>query len=371
MLSILWRAFFINKDFDYYKKRLSSQRIFATHTGSDLLMDYKNSAIRKAAITGVGGFVPEDKLTNADLENMVDTNDEWIVSRTGIKERRILKDPSKGTSFMAIKAAEELIQKKQLDPVSIDMLIVATITPDMPVAATAAYVASEIGATNAFAYDLQAACSGFLYAMSTASAMISSGRYKKVMVIGADKMSSIVNYTDRSTCVIFGDGAGAALLEATQNDFGWEDEYLRSDGSGRMFLNIKAGGSLYPTSEETYKNGLHNLHQDGKSVFKYAVSEMANATEEILKRNNIDPDKLDYLVPHQANKRILDAIARRINLPEEKIMKNIEYYGNTTAATLPLLLFDYESKLKPGDKLIFAAFGGGFTWGAAYLTWAY
>jgi len=326
---------------------------------------------KKAAITAVGAYVPEDKLTNADLEKMVETNDEWIVARTGIKERRILKDPNKGTSFMAINAAKDLLEKRNLDPLEIDAVIVATITPDMNVAATAAYVASEIGATNAFAYDMQAACSGFLYGMSNAANMIAGGRYEKVLLIGADKMSSIVDYTDRTTCIIFGDGAGAVLFEASESDHGWEDEYLRSDGNGRLYLNIKAGGSLYPTTKETLEAGLHCLYQDGKTVFKYAVSEMADATEKIIKRNNIDPNTIAYLVPHQANKRIIDAIAKRVKLSDDKVMSNIEYFGNTTAATLPLLLKDYESKLKPGDRLIFAAFGGGFTWGAAYLTWAY
>lgn len=334
-------------------------------------MNEINSNAVKAAITAVGAYLPEDKLTNADLEKMVDTNDEWIVARTGIKERRILKDPSKGTSFMAIKAAQDLIKKKKIDPKEIDMVIMATITPDMNVAATAAHVATSLGATNAFGYDLQAACSGFLFGMSTASAMISSRRYKKILLIGADKMSSIVNYNDRTTCIIFGDGAGAVLFEPSSNEFGWEDEYLRSDGNGRKFLNIQAGGSLHPTTETTLREGMHNLHQDGKNVFKYAVSEMTQAVEKIVARNEINTADLAYLVPHQANKRIIDAIASRMDLPQEKVMTNIANYGNTTAATLPLLLKDYESKLKPGDSLIFAAFGGGFTWGAAYLTWAY
>ena len=334
-------------------------------------MNYINPSPLKAAITAVGAYVPEDKLTNDDLEKMVNTNDEWIVARTGISERRILKDPTKGSSFMAIKAAQEILKKRKLDPAEIDAVIVATITPDMNVAATAAYVASEIGATNAFAYDLQAACSGFLYGMSNASSMIASGRYQKVLLIGADKMSSIIDYSDRATCIIFGDGAGAVLFEPSESGYGWEDEYLRSDGSGRMFLNIKAGGSLFPASEETLQGGMHNLYQDGKTVFKYAVSEMTNAVEQIIERNEIDPEKISYLVPHQANKRIIDAIAKRVGLTDQKVMSNIEYFGNTTAATLPLLLKDYESKLSPGDRLVFAAFGGGFTWGAAYLTWAY
>ena len=334
-------------------------------------MNYINPSPIKAAITAVGAYVPEEKLTNAELEKMVDTNDDWIVVRTGIKERRILKDPSKGTSFMAIKAAEDLLRKRNLDPSEIDAVILASITPDMNVAATAAYVASEIGATNAFGYDLQAACSGFLYGMSNSSNMIASGRYQKVLLIGADKMSSIIDYSDRTTSIIFGDGAGAVLFEPSESGYGLEDEFLRSDGTGRTFLNIKGGGSLFPTSEETLKRGMHNLYQDGKTVFKYAVSEMSNAIEQILKRNEINQEKISYLVPHQANKRIIDAIAKRIGLPDEKVMTNIEYFGNTTAATLPLLLKDYESKLSPGDRLVFAAFGGGFTWGAAYLTWTY
>jgi 3-oxoacyl-[acyl-carrier-protein] synthase-3 len=334
-------------------------------------MNYINLSPIKAAITAVGAYVPEDKLTNADLEKMVDTNDEWIVARTGIKERRILRDSSKGTSYMAIKAVQDLLKKRKIDPKEIDAVILATITPDMNVAATAAYVASEIGAVNAFAYDLQAACSGFLYGMSNTAAMIATGRYQKVLLIGADKMSSIVDYSDRTTCIIFGDGAGAVMFEPSESDYGWEDEYLRSDGNGRMFLNIKAGGSLYPASEETLHGGMHNLYQDGKTVFKYAVSEMTNAVEQIIKRNEIKPESISYLVPHQANKRIINAIAKRIGLPDQKLMSNIEYFGNTTAATLPLLLRDYESKLSPGDRLVFAAFGGGFTWGAAYLTWAY
>ena len=334
-------------------------------------MNYINSGPKMAAITGLGAYVPKHKLTNADLEKMVETNHEWIFARTGIKERRILKGKHKPTSFMAIKAAKKLLRKKNIAPKVIDMVIVATITPDMNVAATAAKVASEIGAVNAFAYDIQAACSGFLYGMSTASSMISSGRYKKVLLIGADKMSSIVDYKDRATCIIFGDGAGAALFEASDSDYGWEDEYFRSDGSGRKYLNIEAGGSLLPTSEVTVENKMHFLYQDGKAVFKSAVSEMSNAVEKIIKRNKINTDKITYLVPHQANKRIIDAVAKRINLPSQKVMNNIEKYGNTTAATLPLLLNDYEKKLNPGDKLIFTAFGGGFTWGAAYLTWSY
>ena len=327
--------------------------------------------MNKAAITGIGGYVPDHVLSNKDLEKMVDTTDEWIISRTGIKERRILNDSKKATSYLAIKAANNLINKKKLNPESIDLVIVATITPDLPVAATAAYVASQIGAKNAFAYDLQAACSGFLYGMSSAVSYINSGRYKKVLLIGADKMSSIVDYKDRETCVIFGDGGGAVLFEKSKNNFGWEDEFFRSNGEDRMALKIKAGGSLFPTTSESYNNGWHNIYQDGKTVFKYAVSEMSYVTEQIFKRNNLNNENVNFLVPHQANKRIIDATIKRINLSEEKVLMNISKYGNTTAATIPLLLHDYESKFKLGDSLVFSAFGGGFTWGSSYLTWAY
>lgn len=324
-----------------------------------------------AAITAVGKYVPDYALTNKELETLVDTNDEWIYTRTGIKERRILKDADKATSYLAIQAAKDLIKKRDLDPTEIDMVIIGTATPDMNVASTAVYVASEIGAVNAFGYDLQAACSSFLYAMSTASVYIESGKYKKVLVIGADKMSSIVDYTDRATCIIFGDGAGAALFEPNEKGLGLQDEYLRSDGIGREFLRIEAGGSLMPTSEETLKNRKHYIKQEGKTVFKYAVSNMADASEKILKRNHLTNDDIDWLAPHQANSRIIEATARRVNLDMEKVMVNIEHYGNTTSATLPLLLADYEDQLKKGDNIVFAAFGGGFTWGAAYLKWAY
>jgi 3-oxoacyl-[acyl-carrier-protein] synthase-3 len=324
-----------------------------------------------AAITAVGGYVPDFVLSNKVLETMVDTNDEWITSRTGIKERRILKDADKGTSFLAIKAAQDLISKANIDPLDIDLILMATATADMPVASTGVYVATEIGATNAFAYDLQAACSSFLYGMSTAAAYIQSGRYKKVLLIGADKMSSIVDYKDRSTCIIFGDGAGAVLFEPNYEGYGLQDEYLRSDGIGRDFLKISAGGSILPTSHETVNNNMHNIIQDGKTVFKYAVTNMADASESILKRNNLTNDDVNWLVPHQANKRIIDATAHRMNLEDNKVLMNIEKYGNTTSATLPLVLYDFEHLLKKGDTIIFAAFGGGFTWGSIYLTWAY
>lgn len=324
-----------------------------------------------AAITAVGKYVPDYILTNKELETYVDTNDEWITSRTGIKERRILKGEGLGTSYMAIKAAEDLLQKSNTKPEEIDLLIVATATPDLPVAATAAYVATNIGATNAFSYDLQAACSSFLFGMSTAASYIESGRYKKVLLIGADKMSSIIDYNDRATCIIFGDGAGAALFEPNEEGNGLQDEFLRSDGIGRDFLRIEAGGSILPPSEETVKNKQHFVHQEGKTVFKYAVSNMADVSEKMLTRNNLKEEDVQWLVPHQANKRIIEATANRVGVGSDKVMMNIHRYGNTTSATLPLLLADYENQLKKGDNLIFAAFGGGFTWGAIYLKWAY
>ncbi|WP_298417765.1 beta-ketoacyl-ACP synthase III [uncultured Kordia sp.] len=324
-----------------------------------------------AAITAVGAYVPEYVLTNKILETMVDTNDEWITSRTGIKERRILKKEGEGTSYLAIKAAEDLIAKKNLDPKEIDMVIVATATPDMPVASTAVYTASKIGATNAFAFDLQAACSSFLYGMSTAASYIQSGRYKKVLLIGADKMSSIIDYKDRATCIIFGDGAGAVLFEPNEEGLGLQDEYLRSDGIGREFLKIDAGGSILPASTETVENNKHTVFQDGKTVFKFAVSNMADVSAKIMEDNNLTNEDVQWLVPHQANKRIIDATARRMGVDESKVMVNIQRYGNTTSGTLPLCLHDYEKQLKKGDNLVFAAFGGGFTWGAIYLKWAY
>ena len=324
-----------------------------------------------AAITAVGAYVPDYVLTNKILETLVDTNDEWITSRTGIKERRILKDDTKGTSFLAINAALDLIKKANIDPSEIDLVLLATATADMPVASTGAYVATEIGATNAFSYNLQSACSSFLFGMSTAAAYIESGRYKKVLLIGADKMSSIVDYTDRTTCIIFGDGAGAVLFEPNFEGLGLQDEYLRTDGDGRDFLKMTAGGSLLPASEQTVVDNLHNIIQDGKSVFKYAVTYMADACEMIMKRNNLTHDDIAWLVPHQANKRIVDATANRMDLEESKVLMNIERYGNTTSATLPLVLSDFEHLFKKGDTIIFAAFGGGFSWGSIYLKWAY
>ena len=324
-----------------------------------------------AAITAVGGYVPEYVLSNKELETMVETNDEWITTRTGIKERRILKDKDKGTSFLAVEAAKSLLKKSNTDPKEIDMVILATATPDMPVAVTGAYVATQIGADNAFSYDLMAACSSFLFGMSIAAKYIESGSYKKVLLVGADKMSSIIDYKDRTTCIIFGDGAGAALFEPNFEGLGVQDEYLRTDGNGRDSLKVDAGGSLLPPSIETVNNNQHVVYQDGKTVFKFAVTRMADVSEKILKRNNLTGDDIQWLVPHQANNRIIEATSKRMNLPDEKVMKNIHKYGNTTSATLPLCLFEYEKKLKKGDKLVFAAFGGGFTWGAMYLTWSY
>ena len=324
-----------------------------------------------AAITAVGGYVPEYVLTNDILETMVDTNDEWITTRTGIKERRILKDKDKGTSYLAIQAAKDLLEKSNTNPEDIDLLIMATATPDMPVAATGVYVATQIGAINAFSFDLVAACSSFLFGMSTAARYIESGKYKKVLLIGADKMSSIIDYTDRATCIIFGDGGGAVLFEPNVEGLGLQDELLRTDGIGRPFLKIDAGGSLLPASFETVENRQHFVVQEGKTVFKFAVSNLADVCEKVMLRNNMTGEDVNWLVPHQANKRIIDAAASRMNLPSEKVMVNIHKYGNTTSGTLPLCLWDYEKQLKKGDNLIIASFGGGFTWGAIYLKWAY
>ncbi|MFT5735918.1 MAG: 3-oxoacyl-[acyl-carrier-protein] synthase-3 [Maribacter sp.] len=325
-----------------------------------------------AAITAVGGYVPQFVLTNKMLEGMVDTNDEWITSRTGIKERRVLKkEEGEGTSYLAIKAANDLIEKRNVDPAEIDLIIVATATPDSMVASTAAFVASEIGAKNAFAYDLLAACSSFLFGMSTVASYIESGRYKKVLLIGADKMSSILDYTDRTTCIIFGDGAGAVLFEPNTEGLGLQDEYLRADGSGRQFLGMEGGGSIMPATVESVKNKKHYIFQEGKTVFKFAVSNMAEVAERIMDQNNLTSSDVTWLVPHQANKRIIDATANRMGVDHSKVMMNIQRYGNTTSGTLPLLLYDYEKQLKKGDNLVFAAFGGGFTWGSIYLKWAY
>jgi 3-oxoacyl-[acyl-carrier-protein] synthase III len=322
-----------------------------------------------AAITAVGGYVPEDKLTNFDLEKMVDTNDEWIRTRTGISERRILKGEGLGTSDLATPAVLELCKKRGIDPLEIDCLIVATVTPDMVFPATANIVCDKIGAKNAWSFDISAACSGFLFALTTGAALIESGRYKKVVIVGADKMSAIVDYTDRATCIIFGDGAGAVLLEPNNDGYGILDSLLKTDGSGKEFLHMKAGGSVKPATLETVMAREHYAYQEGQSVFKFAVKGMADVSAELLAKNNLTGDDIAWLVPHQANLRIIDATANRMDLPKEKVMINIEKYGNTTAGTLPLCLWDYESKLNKGDNIILAAFGGGFTWGATWLKW--
>ncbi|MFL2574980.1 MAG: beta-ketoacyl-ACP synthase III [Flavobacteriales bacterium] len=324
-----------------------------------------------AAITGIQGYVPDYVLDNKELEKLVDTNDEWIVSRTGIKERRILKGENKGSSDLGTAAVNGLLKKTNTLPEEIDLLICATATPDMLFPSTACLIANKVGAGNICAFDIMAACSGFLYALSTASKFIESGTYKKVIVVGCDKMSSIVDYTDRTTCVLFGDGAGAILLEPNFEGLGVQDTILRSDGGGGEFLRQKAGGSLHPASHKTVDAREHFVYQDGQPVFKAAVKSMADVSEEIMKRNNLTADDVAWLVPHQANKRIIDATSRRMGVGDEKVMLNIEKYGNTTTGTIPLCLWDWESQLKKGDNLVLAAFGGGFTWGSIYLKWAY
>ena len=324
-----------------------------------------------AAITGIQGYVPDYVLNNKELEELVDTNDEWIVSRTGIKERRILKDKNKGSSDLGTAAVNGLLKKTNTLAEDIDLLICATATPDMLFPSTACLIANKIGAGNICAFDIMAACSGFLYALTTASKFVESGTYKKVIVVGCDKMSSIVDYTDRTTCVIFGDGAGAVLLEPNFDGLGIQDTILRSDGGGGEFLHQKAGGSLHPASHKTVDAREHFVYQDGQPVFKAAVKSMADVSEEIMQRNNLTSDDVAWLVPHQANKRIIDATSRRMGVGDEKVMLNIEKYGNTTTGTIPLCLWDWETKLKKGDNLVLAAFGGGFTWGSIYLKWAY
>ena len=323
-----------------------------------------------AAITGIQGYVPDYILDNKELEELVDTNDEWIVTRTGIKERRILKG-EKGSSDLGAEAIKGLLDKTNTSAEEIDLIICATVTPDMLFPSTACLIADKIGAGNICAFDISAACSGFLYALTTASKFIESGSYKKVIVVGCDKMSSIVDYTDRTTCVLFGDGAGAVLLEPNTDGLGIMDYILKSDGSGGEFLKMKAGGSLHPASHETVDAREHFVYQDGQPVFKKAVKSMADVSEEIMKKNNLSSDDIAWLVPHQANKRIIDATSRRMGVGDEKVMLNIERYGNTTAGTIPLCLWDWEDQLKKGDNLILAAFGGGFTWGSIYLKWAY
>jgi 3-oxoacyl-[acyl-carrier-protein] synthase-3 len=325
----------------------------------------------KAAITAVQGYVPPDLLTNADLEKMVDTTDEWIRSRTGIETRHILKGEGLGTSDMAVEAVKGLCAKRGIDPMEIDLLICATVTPDHVFPATANIISDKVGAKNAFGYDIGAACSGFIFALVTGSQFIETGKYKKVVIVGADKMSSIIDYTDRSTCVIFGDGAGAVLLEPTTEDVGIRDSVLKSDGNGRHYLHQKAGGSVKPASHETVDNKEHYVFQDGQPVFKAAVVGMADVSVEIMERNHLTADDVAYLVPHQANLRIIDATARRMGVGNDKVMINIQKYGNTTSGTIPLCLWDWENQLKKGDNLVLAAFGGGFTWGAVYVKWAY
>jgi 3-oxoacyl-[acyl-carrier-protein] synthase-3 len=323
-----------------------------------------------AAITAVNAYVPEYILTNQELEKMVETNDEWIVSRTGIKERRILKG-NLGTSDMAVKAVEGLLKKRGIAAEEIDMIIFCTTTPDMVFPASANILAHKVGAINAWGYDLNAACSGFLFGLATGSQFIETGKHKKVLVVGGDKMSSIINYKDRTSCIIFGDGCGAVLLEANTEGYGVIDSILKSDGSGGPYLCQKAGGSLRPASHETVDNDEHFLHQEGQAVFKFAVTNMADVAAEIMEKNNLTSEDVDWLVPHQANKRIIDATSNRCGIDSEKVMINIEKYGNTTNGTIPLCLWEWESKLKKGDNLILAAFGGGFTWGSLYLKWAY
>jgi 3-oxoacyl-[acyl-carrier-protein] synthase-3 len=322
-----------------------------------------------AAITGVHGFVPKDVLTNEDLSKIVDTSDDWILSRTGIKERRIMKDGA--SSDMAMEAVNALLRKKNIDPLEIELVIVGTVTPDYPFPSTANVLCDKTGMKNAWGFDLNAACSGFLFALSTGSQFIETGKYKKVLVVGVDKMTSIVDYQDRTTCVIFGDGAGVVLLEPNEEGLGLQDFILRSDGSGRQFLIQPAGGSAMPPSHDTVDDRMHYVKQEGKQVYKFAVTNMAEVSAEIMEKNNLTSDDVAWLVPHQANLRIIDATANRMGLPSEKVMINIQKYGNTTAGTLPLCLWDYENQLKKGDNIILSAFGGGFTWGAVYIKWAY
>lgn len=325
-----------------------------------------------AIITGVGGYVPDYILDNEELSRMVDTSDEWIMTRVGIKERRILKDEGLGTSYLARKAAKQLIQKTGVDPDTIDALIVATTTPDYKFPSTASIVLGKLGLKNAFAFDFEAACCGFMYALSTASSMIESGRCKKIIVIGADKMSSLVDYQDRQTCVLFGDGAGAVLVEASEDtEYGMQDMFFRTDGKGLPFLHMKAGGSVCPPSHFTVDHRLHYLYQEGRNVFRYAVTDMSDDVLEIMNRNNLSKDDVDWVVPHEANLRIIEAVTKRAELSMDKVAVNIEHYGNTSAATIPLALWDYESKLKKGDRVIFTAFGAGFVHGASFFKWAY
>ena len=325
----------------------------------------------RAKISGIQGYVPDYVLTNQELETLVDTTDEWITTRTGIKERRILKGKDQGTSVIGVNAVKGLLEKTNTNPAEIDLLICATTTPDMLFPATANIIAKEVGAVNSFSYDIQAACSGFLYALTTGSQFIETGKYKKVVVVGADKMSSIIDYQDRTTCIIFGDGGGAVLLEKSEDDNGIIDAMLKSDGSGAQHLHMKAGGSRRPATPETLAAREHYVYQEGSAVFKFAVTNMADISYKIMERNNLTGDDIAWLVPHQANKRIIDATSKRMGIGDEKVMLNIHKYGNTTSGTIPLCLWDYEKQLRKGDNLILAAFGGGFTWGSVYVKWAY
>jgi 3-oxoacyl-[acyl-carrier-protein] synthase-3 len=325
----------------------------------------------RAMITGVQGYVPEYRLTNKELESLVETNDEWIVSRTGIKERRILKGENQGTSVMGAAAVKGLLEKTGTDPLDIELIICATVTPDMPFPASANLIADQVGAKKSYSFDVSAACSGFLYALQLGAQFIQAGTHKKVVVVGADKMSAIVDYQDRTTCILFGDGAGAVLLEPTTEDLGIQDAILKTDGAGAPYLHMKAGGSRKPATAETLAAREHFAYQEGSTVFKFAVTNMADVSAQVMDRNNLTGDDIAWLVPHQANKRIIDATANRMGIGSSKVMMNIERYGNTTAGTIPLCLWEYESQLKKGDNLILSAFGGGFTWGAIYLKWAY
>ena len=325
----------------------------------------------RAAITAIGAWLPETVLSNAELEKMVDTTDEWITSRTGIKERRIMVGKGRGTSEIGINAVKQILDKKGIDPLDIDVLIVGTVTPDFVFPSTSNIICNKLGMKNTWGFDLTAACSGFLFALTTATQFIESGRYKKIIVVGADKMSSIIDYEDRATCVIFGDGGGAVLLEPAEEDTGVIDFLLHTDGAGGQYLNMMGGGSVNPASHDTVNNKMHYAFQEGQAVFKHAVVRMAEVSANIMEKNNLKAEDISWLVPHQANKRIVDATANRMGLGPEKVMMNIERYGNTTAGTIPLLLWDYEKQLKKGDNLILSAFGGGFTWGAIYLRWAY
>ena len=325
----------------------------------------------QAAITAVGGYVPETKLTNFDLEKMVDTSDEWIRARTGIVERRILKEPGKATSDMGAAAVQAMLERENIDPKEIDLIVVGTVTGDYIFPASANLIADKVGAKNAWGFDVSAACSGFLFALKTGASFIESGQHKKVIVCGVDKMSAITDYTDRNTCIIFGDGAGCVLLEANEEGFGIQDSILRVDGSGREFLYQKAGGSLHPPTAETIANKEHYVYQEGKTVFKFAVTKMADVSYEIMQKNGLTSDSVDWLAPHQANLRIIDATANRMGIDKDKVLVNIQKYGNTTSGTIPLCLWDFEKKFKKGDNLILSTFGGGFTWGSIYIKWAY